>query len=124
MAKEETKSLFDDAKDGIEQTIGDRLLLAKMEAAEKMAIISGKLVLLLLGGLLLFFMLLFISLMAGYYFSQLFESLFIGFALVAGFYLLLFVLVFTAGRKYILPKIESTIIATIFHEADTDHSNS
>lgn len=116
MAKEESKSMFDEAKETIEQTIGDRLLLAKMETAEKVAIISGKLVLLLAGGVLLFFVMLFLSLMAGYFFSQLYESLFVGFAIVAGFYLLLAVFVFTVGRKYIVPKIESSIIATIFNE--------
>jgi hypothetical protein len=116
MAKEENKTLFDEAKETIEQTIGDRLLLAKMETAEKVAIISGKLVLLLAGGVLLFFMMLFLSIMAGYYFSQLFDSLFVGFALVAGFYFLLAILAFTVGRKYIVPKIESSIIATIFND--------
>jgi membrane protein implicated in regulation of membrane protease activity len=116
MAKEENKTLFDEAKETIEQAIGDRLLLAKMETAEKVAIISGKLALLIAGGVLLFFMMLFLSIMAGYYFSQMFESLFVGFAIVSGFYLLLAVLVFTVGRKYIVPKIESGIIATIFND--------
>lgn len=118
MAKEESKSLFDDAKETIEQTIGDRLLLVKMETAEKVAIISGNLALLIVGGLLLFFMMMFVSIMAGYYFSQVFDSLFAGFAIVAGFYLVMAILVFTVGRKYIVPKIQSSIIATIFDDEE------
>jgi hypothetical protein len=118
MATEENKSLFDEAKETIEQTIGDRLLLVKMETAEKVAIISGKLAILMAGGVLLFFMMFFLSIMAGYYFSQLYESLFAGFAIVAGFYLVLAILVFTVGRKYIVPKIESSIIATIFSDEE------
>ncbi|HSC52990.1 MAG TPA: phage holin family protein [Phnomibacter sp.] len=116
MAKEESKSLFDEAKETLEQTIGDRMLLAKMETAEKVALISGKLILFTSASIFLFFALFFLSLMAGYYFAEVFESLFAGFALVALFYVLLSVLVFVVGRKYLVPKIESSIIETIFND--------
>jgi hypothetical protein len=70
---------------------------------------------------------LFFSLMGAYYFSQKFDSFFIGFGIVAGFYLLLLVLIIWKGRKWIGRKVEEQIIVTIFEHEDQQwehqHSN-
>ncbi len=116
MAKEESTSLFDCLKQAIKQLLGDRLLLAKMETAEKVSILAARLVFLLAASMVLFFVLLFVSIMGGYYFAQITGSLFIGFAILAGIYLLLLVLLLTVGRKWIFTKIESFIITTIFND--------
>lgn len=93
-------------------------MLAKMEAAEKTSVLAGKMIFAVLAGALFFFAMLFVSLMGAYYFSQKFDSHFIGFGIVAGFYLLLLVLVIWRGKQWIGRKVEEQIISTIFEQED------
>lgn len=118
----ETTSLTDEVQDSIKNLLADRLLLAKMEAAEKTALLSSRLLISMLAAGLGLFVLLFFSLMAGYYFGQLFDSLFAGFALVAGVYLLLLVLLLTVWRRPLQHRIENTVIRTIFSSDETENS--
>ena len=118
MTQEEYDSLVDEVQQTVKQAVGDRLLLAKMEATEKTALLAGKLMFMVTAAAVSLFLFLFISLMAGYYFSQVFESFFIGFAIVAGVYLLLMLLLFWKGRRWIARQVEQQIISTIFHEED------
>jgi hypothetical protein len=118
MPEEEYDSLVDEVQQTVKQAVGDRLLLAKMEAAEKTAVLAGKLMFAITIAGVSFFVFLFISLMAGYYFSQVFESFFIGFAIVAGVYLLLLILLFWKGKTWIASQVQQQIISTIFHEED------
>ncbi|MCU0333582.1 MAG: phage holin family protein [Chitinophagaceae bacterium] len=122
MANEAT-SLTDEMQDSIKNLLADRLLLAKMEAAEKTALLSSRLLISMLAGGLGLFVLLFFSLMAGYYFGQLFGSLFAGFATVAGIYLLLLVLLLTVWRRPLQRRIENTVIRTIFAADDSETSS-
>lgn len=127
MATAEKEGFFEEVQQTIRQAVGDRILLAKMEAAEKTSMLAGKLLFATLVAALLFITLFFVSLMGGFYFSQLFESYFIGFAIVAGFYLLLLLLLVWKGKKWIGRKVEEQIISTVFENEDQkweqQHSN-
>lgn len=116
----EPNSLTDEVQDSIKNLLADRLLLAKMEAAEKTALLSSRLLISVLAVVLGLFVLLFVSLMAGYYFGQLFDSLFAGFATVAGIYLLLLLLLLTVWRRPLRHRIENTVIRTFFSSDDSE----
>lgn len=118
MSDTQQEGLYSEVQQTVKQVVNDRLLLAKMEATEKISILSGKLIVGVLAGTLCFFALLFISLMAGYYFSQVFESFFAGFGLVAAFYVLLLLILLAFVKKPLQESIQNSIISTVFTQDD------
>lgn len=124
MESTQPKGFFRQLKTQFEDYLNDRLLLLKLEAAEKTARLVAALATGLIIGLLFFFVLLFISLMAGYFFSQLTGSLFTGYAIVAGIYLVALVLLILFGRKRISASIINFVIRILFaadnEKEDTD----
>lgn len=120
---EETKEDFFAASGKeLEQYFQDRLLLLKMQVGDKTASLITLLFSVMVIGLLAFFILLFLSIMAGYYFAGLTGSLYIGFAIVAFFYLsLLGVLI--AMRKRFQRKIINILIRIFFAKTDNDASS-
>ncbi len=116
--KEETKSskdrFFAETEELVETYVKDRLLLIRMEAAEKGAKLAAHFVTGLSLGLLFFFILLFVSIMAGYYFSEVTGSQFYGFGIIAGFYLLLFIVLLLVRKRYIFPFLTDFVIKTLF----------
>ncbi len=116
----ESNSLTDDVQDSIKNLLADRLLLAKMEAAEKTALLSSRLLISMLAAGLALLVMLFLSLMACYYFGQLFGSMLAGFATVAGIYLLLLLLLLTVWRRPLQHRIENTVVRTIFSSDDSE----
>ncbi len=96
---QETPNFFTEVKDRFQAYVTDRITLVKLQAVEKIsvvtaAIISG--VLLVVFGL---FLLIFISITLGFLFSHWLDSYAAGFGIVAGIYLLLILLVVFFGKK-------------------------
>jgi hypothetical protein len=117
------EDFFTESKKELELYLQDRLLLLKMQTAEKTARVVALLFSVLIIALLSFFILLFLSIMAGYYFAGITGSLFTGFGIVAGFYvLILTVLILTRGR--ISKKIIDTVISVFFDKTDDDDETS
>ncbi len=120
--EEKKPGFFEDTQDLLEEYISNRLQLIKMQTSEK----SAKLVSLVFAGLVIallaFFILLFISIMAGYYFSELTHSQFYGFGIVAAFYIVLLVLVLYL-RKRFLDKYISDLVVRIFFESSDDNDD-
>ncbi len=120
--EEKKPGFFEDTQDLLEEYISNRLQLIKMQTSEK----SAKLVSLVFAGLVIallaFFILLFLSIMAGYYFSELTHSQFYGFGIVAAFYMVLLVLVLYL-RKRFLDKYISDLVVRIFFESSDDNDD-
>ena len=118
MDKQEETHFFTDLKKLVVDYLQNRLELAKMSAYEKIA----KLVALLFSGIfltiLLFFTILFISLMGGFYFSNLFHNTFYGFSIIAAFYLILFVVLFVLRKSIIEKFIIDAVIKILFDGDD------
>jgi hypothetical protein len=113
---EQKQNFFEETQDLAEEYVKNRLQLLKLQTAEK----SAKLVTLVFAGLIIgllsFFILLFVSIMAGYYFAEKFNSQFFGFGLVAAFYIILLIIVLLL-RKKILDKYVSGRVIKIFFES-------
>lgn len=114
------ETYFNDLKDSATLYVEQKIELGKLTAIDKGSKLGAQFVSGIILGVLAFFVLLFISLMLAYYFSQQFESYFIGFSIVAIMYFVLFIMVLL-GRKQLIEKtIINGIIKTIFEGEASD----
>jgi len=111
----EKENYFDETYQLLKKYSDDRLLLLKIQAAQKTGKLISKLVFISISAMLLFFLLFFISIMLGYFFAEVTGSLFAGFSIVAGIYLLLFVIFLLVFKNFISKRIMD-MIAFIFFE--------
>lgn len=106
---------YDALKDAIKDAAEQRLRLAKLEAGEKGAILTGRLVFVVIVAVIALFTVLFLSIALGLYLGHLMQSTLTGFAIVAGLYLLvMFVLIL--ARRTIMNKITNGVIKALFAE--------
>ncbi len=126
MSGEKEPEYFEQLEAEIRRYIDDRVLLVKLKATEKAAQLGSLVLILLLLAGLAFFVLFFISLMAGYFFAEWTGSLFYGFSIVAGIYLLLLVLVLSFRKKYMGPFLVNLLIRVFLDKksaSDDEHED-
>lgn len=121
--KEEQKNFFGETQELVENYVKNRLLLFKLQTAEK----SAKLVSLVFTGLILallcFFILFFLSIMAGYYFAEKTGSMFYGFGIVTAIYLVLFLLLLYLRKKFLNKYISDTVIRVFFDSTEIEEDD-
>lgn len=117
----EKNSFFTESRKELEQYVQDRLLLIKLQGTDKLAklvaVLFSIVLMAILGGLIIMFL----SIMAGYYFADLTGSLYKGFGIVAGFYLLALLVLLLLRKRY-EKKIINTVIGIVF-DNPTDEKN-
>jgi hypothetical protein len=118
--KGQKEHFFAETEELIETYIKDRLLLARIEAAEKGAKLAAHFATGLVLLLLSFFILLFLSIMAGYYFAELTGSQFYGFGIIAALYILLLVILLIIRKRYIFPFLTDFVIKTLFDQVNDE----
>ena len=116
------ETFFNDLKDSASLYIEQKIELGKLTAIDKGSKLGAKFISGLILGVLAFFAMLFISLMLAYYFSQLFQSYFAGFGLMAALYFMLFMMVMLARKQLIEKPVINGIIKTIF-EGEQSNEN-
>jgi ABC-type multidrug transport system fused ATPase/permease subunit len=94
--------------------VEDRLLLVKLQAAEKAAKLSSSLVKAIVAGVLVFFILLILSFLAGYGLSIITGSLLYGFGILAGIYAILLIVFLYAYKKSLNKYIADKVVETFF----------
>jgi uncharacterized membrane protein YqjE len=114
----EKKNFFEETRDLATKYVDDRLLLIKLQAAEKAATFSSMLFKGIAVGILLFFILSIISFLVGYYLSIWTGSFLIGFGILAVIYILLLVGLLIAHKKYLHKKIVDKVIELSFRETE------
>ncbi len=112
--KPDKDRFFADTEELIESYIKDRLLLLRLDASEKGAKLAAHFVTGALLCLIGLFILLFLSIMAGYYFTELTGSPFWGFAIISGAYILIFLLVLIIRKRYFHPFLINFVIRILF----------
>jgi polyferredoxin len=117
---EEQQNFFKEIRQKAEEYIRDRILLLKLQTAEKTARLASLLVTVILITLLGFFILFFLSIMAGLFFSDLTNSFYKGFGIVAAFYVLLFFLIIML-RKKVIGKVVAGIVIKIFFDEQKEN---
>ena len=110
----EKDDFFQETLQLLQNYVDDRLLLLKIQVAEKTSKMVSFMLSVLIITVLLFFILLFSSLMLGLYFSDVFGSYIYGFGLVTSFYLIILG-VYVLFKKYFRPDfIMNFVIKLIF----------
>ncbi len=117
MSSGSSGSFIHGVREEIEEYIEAKTTLFQLDATEKVSRIAGVVGILSLISLLALLILLCSSLMAGYYFAQLLESNFYGFAVVAGFYLLILLIVWIR-RKKLATFITNKMIGILFQKTN------
>jgi Putative Actinobacterial Holin-X, holin superfamily III len=118
MSERSSGGLFSGIKAELEANIDARISLLKLEATEKIARLTGVISVVIVAGVCFLFMLLSISLMAGFYFSRLLNSDFYGFAIVAGFFFLTFIITVVMGRKKLATFIADKMVEAIWEKTN------
>jgi len=115
---EETYGMFTDYVD-------DRVLLLKIQAAEKSGKLLSALITIAVVALFSFFILLFVSIMGGYYFAELTGSTFYGFSIIAGIYIVLLLLFLLINKQVLSKRIINMVIKIFFEKSkvETDLSD-
>lgn len=117
---EKQNDFFADTYKLLTTYIDDRLLLLKIQTAEKTGKLISSLLTLIISLLLVFFMLFFISMMGGYYFAELTGSQFYGFAIIVGIYFIVLIGFILLSKKYLSKIILNKVIRVLFEKSNSD----
>ena len=110
-------NFFTDTKKIIQTYLEDRLTLVKLQAVKSISKIASAVFISILLLIVGFFVLLFLSVMLGYLFSALLHSYYWGFGIITAFYLVLFILIITVGRRMVSALLINTIIKLFFDKS-------
>jgi hypothetical protein len=116
-------SFFTESKDALEKYLQNRLLLVQLQVTEKVSKLMAAMFTGLLIAVLSFFILLFLSIMAGYYFAALTGSTFLGFGVVAAFYLILLIVIIAIRKNVIQKNIINMVIEVMFEKTKDESEN-
>jgi hypothetical protein len=123
--EENKNDFFEDTYELFTNYVEDRVLLLKIQAAEKSGKLISAIVTLAVVALFVFFILLFISMMGGYYFAELTGSTFYGFSIIAGIYVVLLLIFLLLNKTVISRRIMNMVVRIFFEKsnAETDLAN-
>lgn len=110
----ENQGFFAEIKDIAEKYIHDRLLLARLEISEKVALIVSKVYILLPLVLLSFLILMLITFLAGYYLSIWLGAFWAGFGIMLLLYILLFFYILYLHHKKLKHTVANKVVQSIF----------
>ena len=114
------KPFFEDVQQRAERYFEDRILLLKLQATEKVALVSPKLVVGLVVGVLCFVILLIATFLLGYFLTIQLDSVFAGFGIVLGIYILLLVLTLVLYKKYLKKYIADLVVKMIYSNSNQE----
>ena len=121
MSDQPSGSFFSNIKQETEAYFQARINLFQLELTEKMARLTGIIAVVILMAVLFILVMLGLSMMAGYYFADKFQSNYYGFAVVAGFYFLLFLIIWLT-RKKLATFIANKMVKVIFEITGSEKS--
>lgn len=123
--EETKKDFFEETYAVFTEYVDDRMLLLKIQAAEKSGKLIAAIIKMAVVALFIFFILLFVSIMSGYYFAELTGSMFYGFSIVAGIYIFLLLIFLLINKQILSKRIMNTVIRIFFERSavETDLNN-
>jgi hypothetical protein len=112
MIKQQVEDLTDDIKD----YVNTRYELLELKAMDKMSVIGSEVISAVLISLFGFLFIAFISAAVGFYLSTLIGDRYSGFFIVAGFYLILGIVVTVFKKKIMSKPVKNLIVKEMFEE--------
>ncbi|MDO9187897.1 MAG: phage holin family protein [Bacteroidia bacterium] len=113
-------SFFSEIKQMLVDYFEAKIQLYKIGAYEKIAKITAVLFSSIIIALLGFFLLLFLSISGGFYFGGLLNNNALGFLLIFGIYLILFVILILFRKKLLEKHIMNKVIEQLFEKEEND----
>jgi len=107
---------IEELTDSLKGYLNTNIELIKHQAIERTTVIVADLVANLLVGLLFLCFVFFISLWACFYLSAILGNNYSGIAIVAGFYLLMSLILFMVRKKLVIKPLRNKIISNIFQK--------
>lgn len=107
---------IEELMESLKSYISTNFDLIKYQGIERATVIIADLVVNVLVGMMLLFFVFFISLWACFYISALFGDNYSGIAIVAGFYLLIGVIIYMVRKKMIIKPLRNIIVRNIFQK--------
>jgi hypothetical protein len=107
---------IEELTDSLKSYITTNLELIKYQAIERATVVIADLVSNLLVGMLLLFFVFFLSLWASFYLSALMGDHYSGIAIVAGFYLLVGLILYLVRKKLVIKPLRNKIVRNIFQK--------
>ena len=112
----EENTQFEILTDNLKEYANTRYEIVTLKIAQKSAKIGAQITTILLIGMMISLFLLFINIAVALYLSAIFNSKYIGFFMVAGFYFVS-ILIFVIGRKkLIIDPLRNFIVKQILHD--------
>lgn len=115
----EKEGFFAETKEMIEEYVEDRLLLLKLQTTEKAAKVTSFVFIALAVSFISLVLFMIVSFIAGYYLSQAVSSYPGGFAILAGIYVLLILILIYFNKKFIAKKIADNVVKFSFDNKET-----
>jgi len=109
-------NFFEESKERVQEYVKDRILLLKLEAVEKISRLTATIVSGLLITIFSFFIILFVSIMVGYLIGEALHHAYWGFAIVAGVYVFLLMLIIILRKHLIERPIINAVIDVFFEK--------
>lgn len=113
-------NFFEESKERVQEYVKDRILLLKLEAVEKISRLTATIVSGLLITIFSFFIILFVSIMVGYLIGEALHHAYWGFAIVAGIYVFLLILIVVLRKQLIERPIITAVIDVFFEKKKHD----
>lgn len=107
---------IEELTENIKSYVNTNFELIKYQAIERATVIMADTVTYVVIGLFMLFFLFFISLWACFYLSSLFDNNHTGIAIVAGFYLLLGLILFMVRKKMVIKPLRDKIVNKMFQK--------
>ncbi|MFL9482261.1 phage holin family protein [Chitinophagaceae bacterium LWZ2-11] len=121
--EQQEQAFFTESRKKVEEYVQDRILLMRLQIVEKVSRLSAMLFSGIIIALLSFFILLFISIMAGYLFASLTGSLYIGFGIVALFYIILLIVIIKLKKRVIDKTVTDIVIKVFFDKVEEENDD-
>ncbi|MGZ3901630.1 MAG: phage holin family protein [Bacteroidia bacterium] len=104
---------IEELTESVKTYVATNIELVKLEATERLALVGAGMISGLLLGVIAVLLIFFASLWTGFYLSHSFGDTYTGFGLVAGFYLLIGVILLSGGKKSLEKNMRNKIIDKI-----------
>ena len=118
----EKQTFFEETRLLVEDYVEDRILLFKLQAAEKTATLMSRLYIMVAIGLLLFIVLLILTVIAGYFLAFLTDNFIVGFGIVAILYVIAIFILYSMHKRFLGKRVMDAVIKLIFDKKDEPHA--
>lgn len=115
---------FKESGDRVEAYLKDKLLLFKLQGAQKISRLAAMMFAVLVIAVLVFFIMLFLSIMLGYFFTELMGgNLYLGFGALSALYIILIIVLIKLRTSVLEKMVANTVISILFDPKDDEEEN-